>query len=66
MTTMAKYSFYGSLTYFFLSSTEMYMLTNSVIGGTADDGCPTVKGIVIHAVVYMLLLVGLMSLPKDQ
>ena len=65
LATMAKYAFYGSLVYFLLSSTELYMLTNSVVGGLADDGCPTMKGIVVHTVVYMAVLVGLMSLPKE-
>ena len=60
-----KYSIYGALVFFLLSSTEMYNLTNNFVS-TSDAGCPNTTGIVLHAVVYGAVLVGLMSLPKDN
>jgi hypothetical protein len=59
-----KYSIYGALVFFFLSSTEMYNFTDNFVN-TSRSGCPTLTGIVVHAVVYGAVLVGLMSLPKD-
>jgi hypothetical protein len=58
----SKYALYGALLYFFLSSNEMYSLTTSVVGDLYIDGCPTIKGIAVHSAVYMLSLIGLMSL----
>ena len=61
-----KYSIYGALVFFLLSSTEMYKLTNMTGLNTSTDGCPNMMGIVLHAVVYGAVLIGLMSLPKDD
>lgn len=64
---MAKYSLYGTLLYFFLSSSDTYALTNNLIGNTANEGgCPEVKGIMIHGLVYLLLVMFMMYLPKDM
>lgn len=64
--TMSKYAINGALLFFLLSSPETYSLTNSVVGGLSDNGCPTIKGLAVHTVVYLVALVGLMSLPKDE
>jgi hypothetical protein len=62
-----KYSLYGALVFFFLSSPAMYSLTGELTGGlTADaNGCPTLNGVVVHSLVYALALLGLMYLPPD-
>lgn len=64
---LAKYSFYGTLLYFVLTSSEMYGLVGTLTNGaTADSfGCPTSQGIVLHAVVYFLMVFGIMFFPKD-
>lgn len=60
-----KYAIYGSLLFFFLSSTEMYMLTDTAVD-TSTAGCPSMTGVVVHAVVYGAALYGLMYLGKDN
>lgn len=55
-----EYSFKASLLYFFISSTEMYTLTNVIANESvviAEDGCPTLYGVLIHTVLFGLLLV---------
>jgi len=64
--TISKYAINGALLFFLLSSPESYSLTNGLIGELSEDGCPTMKGLVVHTAVYMLALVGLMSLPKEE
>lgn len=64
---MAKYSFYSTLVFFLLSSSDSYMLTNSVIGGLSNQlGCPTTSGIIVHALVYLVVLTLVMYFPKDE
>jgi hypothetical protein len=62
----AKYALYGSLVFFLLSSTEMYKLTNNLISTSNEVGCPNMTGLLVHTVVYGVVLLGLMSLPKDK
>ena len=60
-----KNSVYASLVFFLVSSPIMYALTSKLFGRTiaSSAGCPTTTGVVVHAAVYGLLLVGLMYLP---
>jgi hypothetical protein len=58
---MLKYAFYGTLLFLVLAGTDAYRLT-----GLASNGCPELKGLLLHGVVYMVLLVAMMSFPKDQ
>jgi len=58
---MLKYAFYGTLLFLVLAGTDAYRLT-----GLAQNGCPDLKGLLVHGVVYMVLLVVMMSFPKDQ
>jgi len=63
---IAKYSFYGALLFFMLSSSDTYRLTSRVLGGNlGNDGCPNVNGILVHALVFAVVLVLVMSFPKD-
>ena len=44
-----------------------YMLTQKLLGGligkiASDNGCPTLLGLLIHTIVYMLLVRGSMDL----
>lgn len=60
---MIRHSVYASLLFFFLSSAESFKLTGSLINGLADSsGCPTMTGVLVHAVVYGGALMGLASL----
>lgn len=63
---MAKYAFYSALIFFLLASREMYSVTGSVIPGLADmNGCPTLTGVLVHGLVYLVVLVLVMYFPKD-
>ena len=58
----SKYAFYGALLFFFLSSAELYNLTNSVLGLNNNITCPAQSGIILHTGAYALILYGLMHL----
>jgi len=57
---------YGTLIFFFVSNPVTYQLTGRLTGGlTADqNGCPTLYGVLMHAVVYVTLLFLVMFLPN--
>lgn len=62
--TKIKHSLYGTLIYFLISNKAMYQLTGSFIPGLASkSGCPTLIGIFVHTIVYIMALVGVMYLP---
>lgn len=64
---MAKHAFYTSLLFFVLSSTDAYIVSRKLVKDVADaNGCPSVKGILLHSIVFIAayLLVG--QFPKDQ
>ncbi len=62
-----KFSIYGALLYFLISSPAMFSLTGSIFGqAVATNGCPTTIGTFLHALVYCAGLVGLMYLPESQ
>jgi len=42
----------------------MYNLTSSVFGSAiASHGCPTLTGLILHAVVFGLIIFGTMFIP---
>lgn len=48
-----------------LSLPIVYRFTNMLIPGLTDaNGCPTLRGILVHSVVYMIVTLILMSLAK--
>lgn len=63
-----KYSIYGALVFFLISSPSMYSLVRLVFGDKIADknGCPTMKGITLHALVHGMVLFGLMYLPSRK
>ncbi len=62
-----KYSIYGTLIFFFLSSPTIYSLVGNLLGTTSSAaGCPTITGVAVHAFVYFLALIGVMYLPPDN
>lgn len=62
-----KYSLYGTLIFFLLSSPAIYSLTGAIFGRSiATNGCPTFMGVVLHSIVYFLFLVAVMYLPNEQ
>jgi hypothetical protein len=63
---LCKYALFGSLLFFIMSSSEAYKLTNSLYSGIADNGCPSMTGIVVHTVLFGLALFGMMHLPQDN
>ena len=64
--TLSGYATHGALLFFLLSSPEAYKLTNGLVDGLSEDGCPTLKGLGVHTVLYLVALVGLMSMSKDS
>ena len=64
---MAKYAFMGTLLFFLLSSNDSYKMTGRLFSGIVNEsGCPEVKGILIHSLVFLVILVLMMSFPKDR
>lgn len=61
-----KYSFWGTLLYFLISNKETYKLVNKVYSVASDSGCPNINGIILHAIVYFIALVGVMYFPADN
>lgn len=63
---MAKWAFHATLLFFLVASSDTYRLTNGLISGVSNEfGCPEMKGILIHGLVFMALVVLMMYLPKD-
>ncbi len=62
--TKVGHALSGTFLFYFLSSPAMYALMSSLFGtGVASaGGCPTFFGVILHAAVYLLALVGLMYL----
>lgn len=62
---LAKCAFYATLLFFLVASSDSYTVTNSLYPGLANDGCPTLKGVLVHGLVFLVLLVLVMYFPKD-
>ena len=63
---LAKYAFWSALIFFLLSSTEMYSMTGKVFPSLANNGCPTLNGVLVHGLVFMFVLVLVMYFPHDM
>lgn len=62
-----KFSIYGTLIFYLLSSPAMFSSVASIFGNhtASPEGCPTNYGILLHALVYCIALVGVMYLPPE-
>ena len=62
-----KFSIYGTLIFYLITSPAMFSLTGSIFGSSiaTPNGCPTVSGVVLHSLVYCLALLGVMYLPPE-
>ena len=62
-----KYSVYTGLLFLVVSSPQLYMLVQQLLGGlftvSSPNGCPTSAGLLLHTLVFIVLLYGLMKLP---
>ena len=65
---IAKYALCGALLFFLLSSTDAYRMTAKLGLNLADsNGCPKPVGVVVHAAVFVvILLLKMQYLPKDE
>ncbi len=64
---MAKHAFYASLVYFLLSSTDSYLLSRRLVEDAADaKGCPSVKGILLHSIMFLAVYLLVSQFPKDK
>lgn len=61
-----KYSLYSAIIFLLISSPYTYMLMNSLLGSvvavSSSAGCPTIVGLLLHALVFMLIIRGMMEL----
>lgn len=62
-----KFSIYGTLIFYLISSPAMFSFVGSILGNKVANpqGCPTKFGILVHAVLYCMALVGVMYLPPE-
>lgn len=63
-----KHSLYGTLIFFLVSNPAVFSVVASFLGNqfASKEGCPTLQGIVLHAVVYCVILVAVMYLPEKN
>jgi uncharacterized BrkB/YihY/UPF0761 family membrane protein len=53
-----RYSIYSTILFFILSLPLVYKLLKTV----DKNGCPTIIGVTIHAIVFLLIIRGMMEL----
>ena len=64
---IAKYAFYETLLFFVLASSDTYALTGRMISDVTDElGCPDMKGVMVNAVIFLVILFFMMYFPKDM
>ena len=65
----AKYAFYSTLVFFLVANPETFKLTQRLLGGfitmASESGCPTAYGFFGHALLFFLILWGMMLFPRD-
>lgn len=64
------YALYAALLFFFISSPEMYQITNSLAGNymrIADGACPTFNGVLAHTAVFAVCMAAWQTyFPKEN
>ena len=60
-----KFSFYSALLFFLIANPVTFKFTNSIIGGIAENGCPTAFGFMVHTLVFLGASYFIMTLPRD-
>ena len=62
----AKYSFISALLFFIVANPELYKMTQFVFGSlftVANNGCPTLYGLLLHTFVFFGGMLALMTIP---
>lgn len=60
-----KHSLYGTLIFFMLSNPATYSFVAGLFGNQfANNGCPTLKGILLQTIIYCAFLITVMYLPN--
>ena len=61
-------SIMSGLLFFIVANPETFKLVRRVLGGwvSSPTGCPTVPGLVVHAIVYFLLTWALMNMKQNR
>jgi hypothetical protein len=62
---MIKCAIFATLLFFFVSSPDVYQLTNGLSGNQLANakGCPTTKGVITHSFVFLVLVLLMSYLP---
>lgn len=60
-------SFMSALVFFIIANPDTFRLTRSIFGSwiSGPTGCPTMRGLVFHTVVFMLVTWGMMNIKKE-
>ena len=62
-----KYSIYTLIILIVIINPYFYKITNillgNIIGKTEENGCPTLKGIVLHLIIFTIVIRYVMELP---
>lgn len=63
-----KYTLYASLVFYIISNVELYQIMNNLVGDqiASRDGCPTLAGLGLHTIVFMIMIFFVMVLPRDD
>ena len=61
-------SIMSGLLFFIVANPETFKLVRRILGGwvSSPTGCPTVSGLVVHAIVYFLLTWALMNMKQNR
>jgi len=59
-----RHSIYGALIFYIISSPAMHIVINTLLGDeySSEQGCPTMRGLILSAVIYCLFLIFMMQL----
>jgi hypothetical protein len=61
-----RYSIYSAIVFLIISSPYAYISVNvllkKIVKISSANGCPTLVGLLVHAVVFMLIIRGMMEL----